>query len=231
MTRRVRATLDFVETELLETRGWDPATRRRPRVKARGMVVAGFRHLASRDQDPQLHTHCVLVNMTRSASGEWRSVEPTRIRRSEKLIGAYYRNELARRLQALGMAVSPTLVGRIPGFELAGYERSFLDAFSGRRRAILDHLEQREQPYTAENAQKAALFTRRRKEDRSLADLVPAWRARARALGLVREREALRPPRPLDPLTGERARVPRVPAPDLPPNRIRSMKLLFGVQT
>ena len=220
----VRATLDFVEAELLQTRGWDPATRRRPRVSANGMVVAGFRHLASRDQDPQLHTHCVLANMTRTASGEWRSVEPTRIRRSQKLIGAYYRNELARRLQALGMAVSPTLVGRVPGFELAGYERSFIDAFSGRRRAILEDLEQKEQPYTAENTQKAALRTRRHKEDRTLADLVPEWRARAQALGLVRERMALRSPRPLDPLTGERVRVPRVPAPDLPANEIRSMK-------
>ena len=220
----VRATLDFVEAELLQTRGWDPATRRRPRVKARGMVVAGFRHLASRDQDPQLHTHCVLANMTRNASGEWRSVEPTKIQRGQKLIGAYYRNELARRLQALGMAVSPTLVGRVPGFELAGYERSFLDAFSGRRREILEYLEKKELSYTAENTQKAALRTRRRKEDRTLADLVPEWRARAQALGLVRERMALRPPRPLDPLTGERVRTLRVPAPDLPPNEIRSLK-------
>ena len=188
------------------------------------MVVAGFRHLASRDQDPQLHTHCVLANMTRTASGEWRSVEPTKIRRSQKLIGAYYRNELARRLQALGMAVAPRMVGPVPGFELAGYERSFIDAFSGRRRAILEYLEQKELPYTAENTQMAALHTRRRKEDRTLADLVPEWRARAQALGLVRERMALRPPRPLDPLTGEQVRVPRVPAPDLPANEIRSQK-------
>ena len=133
-------------------------------------------------------------------------MEPTKIRRSQKLIGAYYRNELARRLQALGMAVAPRMVGPVPGFELAGYERSFIDAFSGRRRAILEYLEQKELPYTAENTQKAALRTRRRKEDRTLADLVPEWRARAQALGLVRERMALRPPRPLDPLTGERVR-------------------------
>ena len=100
------------------------------------------------------------------------------------------------RLQALGMAVAPRMVGPVPGFELAGYERSFIDAFSGRRRAILEYLEQKELPYTAENTQKAALHTRRRKEDRTLADLVPEWRARAQALGLVRERTALRPPRP-----------------------------------
>ena len=220
----VRATLGFVEAELLQTRGWDPATRRRPRVKAEGMVVAGFRHLASRDQDPQLHTHCVLANMTRNASGEWRSVEPTTIRRSEKLIGAYYRNELALRLQALGMAVSPTLVGRVPGFELAGYDRSFLDAFSGRRREILAYLERRDLSYTAKHTQMAALHTRRRKEERTLADLVPEWRARARALGLVREKTALTPSRPLDPVTGERVGLPRVPPPDLPANEIRSLK-------
>ena len=220
----VRATLGFVEADLLQTRGWDPATRRRPRVKAEGMVVAGFRHLASRDQDPQLHTHCVLANMTRNASGQWRSVEPTKIRRSEKLIGAYYRNELALRLQALGMAVSPTLVGRVPGFELAGYDRSFLDAFSGRRREILAYLEQKDLSYTAKHTQMAALHTRRRKEDKGLADLVPEWRERARALGLVREKTALAPSRPLDPVTGERVGLPRVPPPDLPANEIRSLK-------
>ena len=220
----VRATLAFVEAELLQTRGWDPATRRRPRVKAEGMVVAGFRHLASRDQDPQLHTHSVLANMTRNASGEWRSVEPTKIRRSEKLIGAYYRNELALRLQALGMAVSPSLVGRVPGFELAGYDRSFLDAFSGRRREILAYLERQDLSYTAKHTQMAALHTRRRKEDKGLADLVPEWRARARALGPVREKTALTPSRPLDPATGERVGLPRVPPPDLPANEIRSQK-------
>ena len=220
----VRATLDWLEAELLETRGWDPATRRRPRVKADGMVVAGFRHLTSRDQDPQLHTHCVLANMTRNAEGEWRSVEPTKIRRSAKLIGAYYRNELARRLQALGMAVTPRLVGRVPGFELAGYDRSFLEAFSGRRREILARLEKLGLPYTPELAQMAALHTRRRKKDVGLAQLVPAWREKARALGLVREQAALAPPRPIDPLTWERVEVPPVPPPDLPANTLRSMK-------
>ena len=220
----VRATLAWVESALLETRGWDPATRRRPRVKAHGMVVAGFRHLISRDQDPQLHTHCVLANMTRNADGAWRSVEPTRIRRSVKLIGAYYRNELARRLQALGMAVTPTLVGNIPGFELAGYERSFLDAFSGRRREILAHLERLGLPYTPALAQMAALHTRRRKREVGLAELVPAWRDRARALGLKRDKAALRPARPLDPATGKPLPPPEVPPPDLPANELRSLR-------
>ena len=88
------------------------------------MAVAGFRHLTSRDLDPQLHTHCILANMTRNGAGDWRSVEPTMLRRNEKLIGAYYRNELASRLVGLGIALAPRLIGRVPGFELAGYDRN-----------------------------------------------------------------------------------------------------------
>ena len=220
----VRATLKWIEKDLLQTRGWDPITRQRPRVPADGMIVAGFRHAASRTGDPQLHTHCVLANMTRNASGEMRSVEPTMIRRSEKLIGAYYRNELARRLQSLGMATTPTLIGRVPGFELAGYDRSFLDAFSGRRAEILAYLKEHDLPYNARNAEKAALHTRQAKKEIGLSQLVPQWRERAKALGLVRDGTALRPDRPVDPMTGERVEPVEVPPPDLPANELRSLR-------
>ena len=180
----VRETLDWIESDLLQTRGYDPTTGRRPRERAHGMVAALFRHLTSRNQDPQLHTHCVVANMTRNAKGEWRSLETTKVRRSEKLIGAYYRNALAQRLQALGYAITPTLIGRMPGFEIAGYARALLDAFSGRRREILQMLKANGLPYTPALAQMAALHTRRRKVDIGLSVLIPQWRARARELGL-----------------------------------------------
>ena len=220
----VRATLQWIETDLLQTRGWDPITRQRPRVAADGMIVAGFRHLASRSGDPQLHTHCVLANMTRNAAGDWRSVEPTKLLRGKKLIGAYYRNELARRLQSLGMAVTPTMVGEVPGFELAGYGKSFLDAFSGRRAEILAYLKEHDLPYNARNAQMAALHTRQAKQEIGLSQLVPQWRARARELGLARDKAALRPARPVDPATGRQVPPIEVPAPDLPENELRSLR-------
>ena len=220
----VRATLDWIESDLLQTRGYDPATGRRPREGAHGMVAALFRHLTSRNQDPQLHTHCVVANMTRNAKGEWRSLETTKIRRSAKLIGAYYRNALAQRLQALGYAITPTLIGRVPGFEIAGYDRALLDAFSGRRREILQMLESHGLPYTPAHAQMAALHTRRRKVDIGLGELIPQWRARARTLGLKRSVAEARPLRPLDPDTGRRSPKVRVPAPDLPANVVRNRK-------
>ena len=218
----VRETLDWIESDLLQTRGYDPTTGRHPRERAHGMVAALFRHLTSRNQDPQLHTHCVVANMTRNAEGAWRSLETTKVRRSVKLIGAYYRNALAQRLQALGYAIAPTLIGRMPGFEIAGYDRALLDAFSGRRREILQMLEANGLPYTPALAQMAALHTRRRKVDIGLAALIPQWRARARELGLTRSASEARPPRPLDPETGRRSPRVRVEPLNLPKNVIRN---------
>ena len=185
----VRAALDRVEAELLQTRGWDPETRRRPRVKAHGMIAATFRHLASRNLDPQLHTHCVVANMTRNGAGEWRSIEATAIRRNKKLIGAHYRNELARRLEALGYGIAPAMIGPVPGFELEGYDREMRDAFSTRRRDILEDIRRRGGAYSAARAQQAALYTRRRKAEPAMDELRRIWRRRAREAGLV-SREA-----------------------------------------
>ena len=192
----VRSTLDWVEAELLQTRGYDPATGRRPRVAADGLVAAGFRHLTSRNQDPQLHTHCILANMTRNRAGEWRSVEPTEIRRNVKLIGAYYRQELARRLIELGWRIEPTMIGGVPGFEIAGYPRALLDEFSSRRREILAWLDAHGLPYSAALTQQAALITRKRKVDKDIDTLKVEWKARAE--GIAHDRSLARQGRAQD---------------------------------
>ena len=96
-------------------------------------LAALFRHIASRNLDPQLHTHAVIANMTRDANGRWKSVEPTLLHRNARLIGAYYRDRLARRLIRKGYSIVPAMVGRLPSFELAGYGRELREAFSARR--------------------------------------------------------------------------------------------------
>ncbi len=189
----VRATLDWVEKTLLQTRGYDPATGRRPRVAADGLVAATFRHLTSRDQDPQLHTHCILANMTRNREGDWRSMEPTEIRRNVKLIGAFYRQELASRLIGMGFAIETTMIGAVPGFEIAGYPRALLDEFSSRRREILAWLKKHGLPFSAALTQQAALITRERKVERDLDELKAEWTARAEALGVSRDERIAKP--------------------------------------
>ena len=175
----VTATLDFIESEFLETRGWDPATRKRPRIKGHGLVAATFRHYASRNLDPQLHTHSVVANMTQNAEGEWRSADFIKIERAKLLIGAHYRSELKRRLEALGYATEQTMVGSVPGFEIAGYDKATLKAFSTRRAEALAWVKERNlDSGSAAVMQQAVLYTRKRKDEPSREELNNIWKAR-----------------------------------------------------
>ena len=187
----VRATLDFIEEQLLVTRQWDRASRRHSRVKAPSMVAATFRHKANRNLEPHLHTHAVIANMTRRADGSWGSLDMGPLGPAAKLFGAHYRNELAARLRALGYALRPSMVGQVPGFEIEGYDRALLEEHSTRRREILDWVRSRGLANTAANRQKAALATRRQKDEPHHLELEAAWRSRAKEIGLDRA-----PPRP-----------------------------------
>ena len=189
----VREALDVLEGELLQTRGYDPETRRRPRVRAHGLVAATFRHIVSRNLDPQLHTHSVVANMTRDARKRWRSAEFTRIERSRKLLGAAYRAALQRRVEAMGYATVPTVIGGMPGFEIAGYPRGLLGAFSTRRRELLAYLSARGRRYSAAAAQQATLYTRRAKQAEPDREALGAlWRERAAELGPGRDAQCVR---------------------------------------
>ena len=188
----VRATLDMIERDLLITRVHNPETGRRERRRAQGMVAATFRHLASRNLDPQLHTHAVLANMTRGPDGSWRSLDTGRLHAQKHLIGAHYRNELARRLREMGCDLTPTMIGHVAGFEIAGWDQATLDAFSTRRRDILDHIEEKGWDYDAAKAQASALATRSRKDEPHREVLTGMWRERARDLGVDLERRRRR---------------------------------------
>ena len=191
----VRATLDFIEARLLETRVWDREFRRMRRAPAPSMVAATFRHIASRDLDPQLHTHAVIANMTQDAERRWRSLDTGRLKAAEKLIGAHYRNELARRLMERGYTLSSSMAGGVPSFEIAGYGRAELAAFSNRRLAILRYVKERGWTYNAARAQQAALATRARKNEPGRAALEELWRGRAKEFGFSRPRQRrTRPP-------------------------------------
>ena len=147
-------------------------------------MAATFRHIASRNLDPQLHTHAVIANMTRDAGGRMKSIEPTQLHRNARLIGAYYRNEMSRRLMERGYSIVPAMAGRVPSFEIAGYDLKLREAFSTRRREILSFIEERGWDYGPAAAQIATLATRKRKSEPLRAMLQTAWADRARKAGL-----------------------------------------------
>ena len=182
--RAVERTLAWVEGHAAETRMKDPETGRMVRAGDQKTVAATFRHDASRNLDPQLHTHAVLANMVRDPDGKWRTMSNEALYRSQKLIGMLYRSELAQGLGKLGYGIEKTHAdGR---FEVAGVRREVIDAFSTRRAEIEAAMAERGLGTTAENqrlAERAALMTRARKRDVDKTALRGMWEKQAVDLG------------------------------------------------
>ena len=182
--RAVARTLSWVERNVAETRMSDPGTGGMVRTGDQKTVVATFRHDASRNMDPLLHTHSVIANMVRGTDGKWRAMSNEKLYASKMLIGATYRSELARELTILGYRTEKTHAdGR---FEIAGVTRNVIEAFSTRRAEIEAAMAERGAGATAENqrlAQRAALMTRAHKRDVDKAALRNVWEKQATDLG------------------------------------------------
>ncbi|MGA8909168.1 MAG: MobF family relaxase, partial [Acidobacteriaceae bacterium] len=105
-------------------------------------AVAKFEHDSSRPVDgyaaPQLHTHAVIFNMTETADGQTRALQPQELYRTQQYATAVYRSELAARLQELGYEIEPGAHGQP---EIKGYTREYLEASSPRRQQIEEHME------------------------------------------------------------------------------------------
>lgn len=131
-------------------------------VKA-GLVVAAFEHSCSRALDPQLHTHCLVMNLGVDAQGIARSILSKPLYETKMLAGAFYRCELARQLQArLGLEIErPLDRNGMPQswFEVKGVPASLLSHFSKRRADIIAELGSRGLE-SASAAAFAALSTR-----------------------------------------------------------------------
>ncbi|MGH3041852.1 MAG: MobF family relaxase, partial [Gaiellaceae bacterium] len=176
-----RVALAYLETEACVTRrGKDGYLRER----GGGFVAAAYQHRTSRAQDPHLHTHVIVANMTRSPSdGEWRALDGEALLKTYRLAAGYVyeahlRYELSRRL---GLEWETPQKGWA---ELKGLPRAVVEAFSTRRAQVLEHLAaQGTAGFYA--AQVAAVASRERKEELDLPRLCEEWSARAAEHGLA----------------------------------------------
>ena len=181
----VRTTLAWIEDNVVETRMRDAESGRMARAAHQNAVIATFRHDTSRNLDPQLHTHAVIANMVQGEDGKWRTMANERLYASKMLIGALYRGELARGLDALGYEIEKTHAdGR---FEIAGVSRAAVEAFSTRRADIEKAMAANGLGGPEENqrlAQRAALMTRAHKREVDKEALRNSWQRQAADLGL-----------------------------------------------
>jgi len=131
-------TLDYAEKNFTQTR----------HKSGKGFVsyettgsaaFAVFNHQCSRELDPQLHAHCVLMNLTKSENGKIMSGHNSKFYKNKMFIGQYFRNELAIEIQKLGYQVSVT--DRKKGlFEIKGISKDIVEDFSKRREQVLQEM-------------------------------------------------------------------------------------------
>src|SRR5207249_8642075 len=156
-------------------------------VTTGNVVAASFRHETSRALDPQLHSHCVVLNITRRSDGEWRAINARGIFRAQRLANEIYQADLRRQLLALGYEVQSYRDGRsgrqrVTG--IAGFREEHLTHFSKRSREIERELKSRGLR-SGRHAERVTLSTRKAKAkgvDREV--LLWNWRTAAREVGL-----------------------------------------------
>ena len=176
-----QAALGYLEREACIVRRGKGGT---VREYGQGFVAAAFRHRTSRAQDPHLHAHVVVANMTRACDGEWRALDGEAILKTYRLAAGYlYEANLRHELtQRLGVKWTEPVKGM---GELAGVSEEAIRAFSTRRHSLVEHMEALgTEGFAASRV--AALATREAKETVDLPRLHEDWEARAAEHGLGR---------------------------------------------
>jgi len=148
------------------------------------MVAATFRHDTSRELDPQLHTHALVLNITQSADGQWRSVSSESLYKLQRELDSIYKTELEAKLNQLGYGTNRDEKGN---FELTAVPEAVRDTFSNRSVQVEAELAKQglnRETSTAEQRDTATLKTRKAKpthQDRQA--LQENWQSQAKALG------------------------------------------------
>ncbi len=167
----------------LEDRGAFTSKERGAESRPVKVLAAQYQHGASREADPQLHTHTIVANMCQRADGTMGGAVDfdTRWKMSA---GAVYRAELASAMKSLGYGVEQQADGT---FEIAGVSKQVRDAFSARRAQIEKALFEKGMD-SAKAAAVAALDTRAAKDPRlTRGELLERWQTQARELGFSAE--------------------------------------------
>lgn len=155
------------------------------------LVVAKFLHDISREGDPQLHEHAVVMNMTLCPDGKWRSLASQsgdysaqatqeingffeRVRHHKLYYGMLFRAELAYELKQLGFSLRKTGQGF---FEIEGISQKTIEAYSRRRKQIEHYME--EQGYSGAKAAAMVTLQTRKAKNINRETLQELWQTRS----------------------------------------------------
>ncbi|MFC6446268.1 MobF family relaxase [Shinella zoogloeoides] len=183
----VRDTLELLEREAAFARRGQGGGR----IERVPLSAALFRHGESRPAehangaifaDPNLHTHCVILNLATRADGTVGALHSTILRDWKMAAGATYHASLAAGLMKAGLSIDR--LGKNGIFELAGIGDDAIHYFSARRNEIVEELA--DAGLTSDQAVGIAAMVAKITRAAKVADTVPreqAWREAAGRIG------------------------------------------------
>jgi len=179
----VRETIDYIERSgmvLTRTRDGEIVHN----TEARGLVIASFEHATNRNQDPNLHSHCLIANACTAGKGDQPvNLNFREIYRNQKHLSQVYDSALINAFNERGYDIREK--GKT--FELAGVTDEQIEAFSTRREDIEKALKVKGLSYelaSDEERQYACFATRRKKVSANKAEMVREWEERANKVNL-----------------------------------------------
>ena len=179
--KAVSSTLGYVERNVIYYRVQREGNKEL--LKSDNSIIAKFTHNSSRSvrgevPDPQLHTHCLIGNVTKCSDGKYRSVVFDELYKSKMNIGEIYRNELAKNIRELGFEVGIYKEKGRMMFEVKGVPKSVIDEFSKRRVQILEFAKSR----GIEDAKGLAYAAKVTREDKShFENIEKIWKERCKS--------------------------------------------------
>lgn len=167
-----------------------------------GIRAAMFRHGSSRENDPQLHVHCVAFNVAERKDGKTSAIETRSMMRWYGAAATMAHVDLANSIRELGFQIGEGTI-----FEIEGVPKEVTEAFSKRRQQIVRHAANesnlRNLVKQAENGealvsaneiklsrallQKATMETRNEKGELSRYELQERWIEEGQKLGFTSE--------------------------------------------
>ncbi len=130
-------------------------------TKTGNLTAARFDHMTNRENEPQQHSHLVVMNTTQGPDKKWRALHERDLFRNVKEFGHVFRNDLAKNLQEAGFELKIT--DRSQGFfELKGVDKELINEFSTRREQVLEKAEElKENGYDTKKLKKIAALASR----------------------------------------------------------------------
>lgn len=152
------------------------------------MLAAKFQHISSRELDPQIHTHCLVLNFTEKTNGDIKAMDYKEIYDAKLLLGQIYRSELAANLKEHGYQIESDSKGL---FEIKGVPSELMAEFSKRSEQIQQRFDELKEQFPSRNEAElkaqAALETRKVKDEPSPDELKQQWNERTSNLQIDKQ--------------------------------------------